>query len=58
MDLYKGSATVLGRTSPFALYSEADASFDDASFSQSSMTGMVQAHGMSSLLYEKLKSDR
>lgn len=58
MELYKGSVTVLGRTSPFALYSEAEASFDDSSFSQSSMTGMVQSHGMSSLLYEKLKSDR
>jgi argininosuccinate synthase len=53
--LYKGSVTVLGRSSPWALYSEADASFDDRSFEQSEMTGMVRTHGMSSLLYAELK---
>ncbi len=53
--LYKGSMTVIGRQSPWALYSEADASFDDSSFDQNAMTGMVQTHGMSSLLYSKLK---
>ncbi|RMG26713.1 MAG: argininosuccinate synthase [Armatimonadetes bacterium] len=53
--LYKGSVTVLARSSPWALYSEADASFDDSSFEQSEMTGMVRTHGMSSLLYAELK---
>lgn len=53
--LYKGSMTVIGRQSPWALYSEADASFDDASFDQNAMAGMVQTHGMSSLLFSRLK---
>jgi argininosuccinate synthase len=57
LKLYKGSVMVIGRQSPWALYSEADASFDDASFDQNAMTGMVQTHGMSSLLYSKLKED-
>ncbi len=58
MKLYKGSLTVLGRTSPNALYSEADASFDDNTFDQSAMTGMVQTHGMASLLYARLKQKK
>ncbi|MFW5697225.1 MAG: argininosuccinate synthase [Fimbriimonadaceae bacterium] len=56
--LYKGSLQVLGRESKWALYSEAAASFDDsAELEQSKMTGMVQTHGMESLLYAKLKRD-
>jgi argininosuccinate synthase len=55
LKLYKGAITVLGRQSPWALYSEADASFDDSTFDQSAMAGMVETHGMSSLLYAKLK---
>jgi argininosuccinate synthase len=55
--LYKGSMTVIGRESPYALYSEAIASFDDsAAFSQSAMEGMVKAHGLSSILYSRLKA--
>jgi argininosuccinate synthase len=55
LTLYKGAVTVTGRTSPWALYNEADASFDDSAFDQSEMTGMVRAHGMASLLYRRLK---
>lgn len=55
MTLYKGLATVTGRASPWALYSETDASFDDGAFDQSEMTGMVRTHGMASLLYRRLK---
>lgn len=55
LKLFKGSLTVVGRTSPWALYSEADASFDDPSFDQNAMTGMVQTHGMSSLLYSRIQ---
>lgn len=54
--LYKGSLQVTGRGSDWALYSEAAASFDDVQeLEQSKMTGMVQTHGMESLLYAKLK---
>lgn len=56
LELFKGSLAVTGRKSPWALYSEADASFDEESFSQEAMTGMVQTHGMSSLLYERRKA--
>lgn len=53
--LYKSSSTVVSRKSPFALYSEAIASFDDSEvFGQSEMAGMVKAHGLSSLLYARL----
>lgn len=54
LKLFKSSLSVTGRTSEFGLYSEAVASFDDATFSQSAMEGMVQAHGLSSLLYTRL----
>jgi argininosuccinate synthase len=54
--LYKGALQVVGRGSDWALYSEAAASFDDVQeLEQSKMTGMVQTHGMESLLYAKLK---
>lgn len=55
LKLYKSSMTVTGRTSPNGLYSETVASFDDSTFSQSAMTGMVQAHGLSSLMYSRMK---
>jgi argininosuccinate synthase len=54
--LFKGGLQVMGRSSPWALYSEAAASFDDTTeLEQSQMTGMVQTHGMESLLYARLK---
>jgi argininosuccinate synthase len=54
--LFKGGLQVTGRGSDWALYSEAAASFDDVqALEQSKMTGMVQTHGMESLLYAKLK---
>jgi len=54
--LFKGSMQVYARSSKWALYSEAAASFDDAAeLEQSRMTGMVQTHGMESLLYSRLK---
>ncbi|MEW5882725.1 MAG: argininosuccinate synthase [Armatimonadota bacterium] len=58
LTLYKGAVTVTGRTSPWALYSEADASFDDEAFDQSEMAGMVRTHGLASLLYRRLKDRR
>ena len=54
--LFKGGLQVTSRGSDWALYSEAAASFDDVQvLEQSKMTGMVQTHGMESLLYAKLK---
>ncbi|MBS1715481.1 MAG: argininosuccinate synthase [Armatimonadetes bacterium] len=52
--LFKGGMTVVGRQSPYGLYNEAVASFDDATFSQSAMEGMVKAHGLSSLMHARL----
>lgn len=54
--LFKGGMQVVGRESPWALYSEAAASFDDTvALEQSQMTGMVRTHGMESLLYARLQ---
>jgi len=55
MKLFKGNAKVIGRNSPYALYSEAMASFDDKSFDQSEMAGTVKIHGMQSRMYWALK---
>ena len=56
MRLFKGGLQVTSRGSDFALYSEAAASFDDVDeLEQSKMTGMVQTHGMESLLFKKLQ---
>lgn len=56
MRLFKGGLSVRSRTSPMALYNEAAASFDDTdTLEQNQMTGMVRTHGMSSLLYARLK---
>lgn len=53
--LFKGGLQVSARQSPYALYSEAAASFDDTeTLEQSQMTGMVRTHGMASLLYARL----
>lgn len=53
--LFKSSLQVIGRESPYALYSEAAASFDDENvLEQSQMTGMVRIHGMESILYKRL----
>lgn len=58
LKLCKGGIAVVGRESEWALYSEAVASFDDAAaFTQKDMGGMVRAHGLSSLLYAKLRGE-
>lgn len=53
--LHKGSVAVVARESKWALYSQSSASFDDSGFDQNAMTGMVNVHGMPSLLYARLK---
>ena len=56
MRLFKGGFQIIGRESDWALYSESAASFDDVDeLEQSKMTGMVQTHGMESMLYRKIK---
>jgi len=53
--LAKGSAVVVGRTSPFALYNEDLASFDSKTFDQAESLGMVKNHGLQSRMYWLLK---
>ncbi len=57
LELFKGNAKVIGRTSPFALYNEDLASFDSKTFDQSEMTGAVKVHGLQSRMYWMLKKD-
>ena len=54
MKLFKGLATIVGRTSPWALYSEELASFDTTSFDQRESTGSVKNFGMQSRMYNSL----
>lgn len=53
--LGKGSAVVVGRHSPYALYNEDLASFDSKTFNQAESLGIVKTHGMQSKLYFQLK---
>lgn len=53
--LFKGSCTVIGRRSPWALYSEDLASFDSKTFDQSESEGMVKLHGMQGRMYWQLR---
>ncbi len=52
--LYKGSCTVVGRKSDFALYNEALASFDDKSFNQAEAAGVVKLHGLQARMYDSI----
>jgi argininosuccinate synthase len=53
--LYRGSVAVIGRRSPWALYSAALASFDDKSFDQREAGGTVRTHGMQARFYRALR---
>lgn len=55
LKLYKGSVTVLGRSSPWALYSEDLASFDSTTFDQRESTGAVKNFGMQPRMFRALK---
>lgn len=55
MRLYKGNASVIGRASKYALYSEEMASFDTNSFDQSKMAGMVEVHGLQARMYRQVR---
>lgn len=49
--LFKGSCTVTGRASKYALYNEDLASFDSKTFDQSEAVGIVKTHGMQARMY-------
>lgn len=55
LKLHKGTLTVIGRTSPWALYSADLASFDTTTFDQRESTGSVKNFGMQSRMYHHLK---
>ena len=52
--LYKGQATIIGRQSSWALYSEDLASFDTTTFDQRESTGSVKNFGLQSRMYQQL----
>ncbi|MDP6459957.1 MAG: argininosuccinate synthase, partial [Candidatus Hydrothermarchaeota archaeon] len=56
--LHQGFCGILARSSPFALYSEKLASFDDNTLDQRSVEGMLSYHVLQASLYEKLKKKR
>ncbi|MFQ3548501.1 MAG: argininosuccinate synthase [Armatimonadota bacterium] len=53
--LYKGSCTIIGRSSKYALYNEDLASFDSKTFDQSEAVGIVKTHGMQARMYRTVK---
>jgi argininosuccinate synthase len=54
LKLYKGQATIVGRSSQWALYSEELASFDTTTFDQRESTGSVKNFGLQSRMYNQL----
>lgn len=59
MRLFKGTCHVVRRSSPWALYSEALASFDNAeAYDQRDSTGTVKQFGLQSRMYMHLKQTR
>lgn len=54
LSLYKGSCQVVGRTSPWALYSEELASFDTTTFDQRESTGSVKNFGLQARMFHHL----
>lgn len=55
--LHNGSCRVVSRSSPYALYSEKLASFDDTTLDQRSVEGMLRYHALQASLYERLRKD-
>jgi len=53
--LFKGTCTVFGRSSRYALYNEDLASFDSKTFDQSEAVGMVKVHGMQARMWRLVK---
>jgi argininosuccinate synthase len=55
--LHSGSCMVLSRSSPYSLYSESLASFDDTTLDQRNVEGMLRYHALQASLYGRLKKD-
>lgn len=55
--LFKGSCTIIGRASTYALYNEDLASFDSRTFDQSEAVGIVKTHGMQARMYWTVKGN-
>lgn len=55
LQLFKGQAMVIGRKSPWALYSEDLASFDTQTFDQRESTGTVKNFGLQSRMFLELQ---
>jgi argininosuccinate synthase len=55
LKLFKGQTTVVGRSSPWALYSEDLASFDSQTFDQRESTGAVKNFGLQARMYFQLR---
>lgn len=53
MKLYKGSASVIARQSPYTLYSEELVSFNEKSIDQRAAEGYSKYHGLQSRAYKK-----
>ena len=51
--LYKGSVSILARTSPYALYSEELVSFDGESIDQKDAEGFAKYHGFQARMYKR-----
>ncbi|MBW6470219.1 MAG: argininosuccinate synthase [Methanosarcinaceae archaeon] len=51
--LYKGSVSILARTSPYALYSEELVSFDSLSIDQKDAEGFSKYHGFQARMYKR-----
>jgi argininosuccinate synthase len=58
LKLYKGSIRVIGRESPYALYSQELVSFEDKEMDQREIVGMVKFHGLQAALYEQVKNKK
>jgi len=56
--IFKGSLQVIGRSSPWALYSEELASFDTTTFDQRESSGMVKNFGLQARMYLALRGSR
>ena len=55
MKLYGGSLWVVGRESPYALYSKDLVSFEEKEMDQREITGMVKYYGLQAALYQSIK---
>jgi argininosuccinate synthase len=52
--LYKGSAKVVARSSPYALYSAEFSSFDSKAIDQKDAEGVCKYHGFQARMYKKM----